>query len=258
MTSVDIVIPVYNEEDTLEKSIGTLREFMMDNLRQTWRIVIADNASNDKTLSIARSLSERYGDVGFLHLDEKGRGRALRRAWLESDADILTYMDVDLATGLEAFSELVRAIEEDGYDIVIGSRLATGAEIKRSVKREFFSRGYNFLIKAMFRVRFHDAQCGFKAISRDAARVLLPLTEDNGWFFDTELLLLAEALGYHVKEVPVVWTESARTTVNITRTVVRDLQGLFRLRFFPSPEVRAKKKLRRGTRQMNGGSRGRL
>lgn len=246
MTRVDIIVPVYNEEDILEKSINTLREFMMGNLRRAWRIIIADNASKDRTLAIARSISERYQNVSFIHLDDKGRGRALRRAWLESDADILTYMDVDLATDLHAFLELVRAIEEDGYDIVIGSRLTTGAKIKRSVKREFFSRGYNLLIKEMFRAKFRDAQCGFKALSRDAARVLLPLTRDNGWFFDTELLLLAEELGYRIKEVPVVWTESPKTTVNITRTVARNLKGLLRLRFLPPAEVRVKRKQRRG------------
>ncbi len=245
MTRVDIIVPAYNEEDILEKSISTLREFMTDNLRREWRIVIADNASTDRTLAIARGISERYQDVSFIHLDEKGRGRALRRAWLESDAGILTYMDVDLATGLDAFLELVRAIEEEGYDIAIGSRLMAGAKIRRSVNREFFSRGYNLLIKAMFRAKFRDAQCGFKALSGDAAQVLLPLTRDNGWFFDTELLLLAEDLGYRIKEVPVVWTESPKTTVNIARTVAGDVKGLLRLRFLPPAEVRVKKKQRR-------------
>lgn len=243
MTSIDIVIPVYNEEAVLERSICALREFMADNFRSDWRITIADNASTDRTLAIARSLSERYKDVGFIHLEEKGRGRALRRAWLESDADILTYMDVDLSTGLDAFPQLIQAIE-DGYDIAIGSRLASGAAIKRSAKREFLSRGYNLLIRMMFRVKFHDAQCGFKALSRDAARVLLPLTRDNGWFFDTELLLLAGEMDYKIKEVPVVWVEDPGTTVHIIRTVAGDLKGLLRLRFLPPGDVKAARKRR--------------
>lgn len=250
MTKIEIAIPVYNEEDILEESIGVLRDFLRDNLKREWSIIIVDNASNDRTLEIARDISERYQEVNFAHLDEKGRGRALRRTWLKSDADIVAYMDVDLATDLNSFPALVKAIEEDGYDIAIGSRLMSDSKVERSFKREFLSRGYNLIIRALFNNKFNDAQCGFKALSRHAAQDLLPLTVDNGWFFDTELLLLAGSLGYRVREIPVMWTEASKTTVNIIRTVTRDLKGLLRLRFFPSAEVRARKKQIRSIKRL--------
>lgn len=154
----------------------------------------------------------------------------MRKAWLDSNADIVSYMDVDLATDLGAFPQLLRAIEE-GYDIAIGSRLAPGSSVKRSFKRELTSRSYNLLIRAMFRARFSDAQCGFKALSRKAARQLVPLIRDQKWFFDTELLILAEKKGYRIKDVPVVWIEGPDSSVSIPRTAFDDLKGLLRMRF---------------------------
>ena len=232
MTSVDVVIPVYNEERVLTQSINTLRQFLENNLAHNWTIVIADNASTDKTWQAAQALSREYPDVVSLHLDEKGRGRALRRAWLDSTADIVSYMDVDLSTDLEAFPKLIQAIEE-GYDIAVGSRLMPGSSIKRSFKRELTSRGYNLLIKAMFRSKFSDAQCGFKALSSKAAQELVPLIKDQKWFFDTELLILAEKKGYRTKDVPVAWIEDPDTRVSVSRTAFDDVKGLLRLRFRP-------------------------
>lgn len=230
MTSVDVVVPVYNEEHVLAQSVASLRWFLEQNLAQEWRIVIADNASTDKTWEIAQTLSLEHPDVVSIHLDEKGRGRALRKAWLESDADIVSYMDVDLSTDLGAFPKLIRAIDE-GYNIAIGSRLAPGSSVKRSFKREFTSRGYNTLIRAMFRTKFSDAQCGFKALSAKAARELVPLIQDQEWFFDTELLILAEKKGYRIVDVPVTWIEDPDSRVSIPRTVFDDLKGLLRMRF---------------------------
>src|SRR5688572_21457381 len=140
--SVDVVIPVYNEEHVLAQSIATLRAYLNEHLPYRWRIVIADNASIDRTLQVAQSLAGQHSDVHFLHLPQKGRGRALRAAWTGSDADVLTYMDVDLSTGLEAFPPLVRAVAEDGYDLAVGSRLMTTSRIARSPKREFISQAY--------------------------------------------------------------------------------------------------------------------
>jgi glycosyltransferase involved in cell wall biosynthesis len=234
MTSVDLVIPVYNEEHVLGQSVATLRQFLRRNLPQSWKIVIADNASTDKTAKVAQDLAQQHTDVVFLHLDEQGRGRALRRAWLESSADIVSYMDVDLSTDLKAFPELIQAIE-DGHDVAIGSRLLTGSSVTRSFKREFTSRSYNLLIGAMFLGNFTDAQCGFKALSGQAARELVPLTEDHAWFFDTELLIIAEKKGYRIKEIPVAWVEDPDTRVAIFETVRDDLKGLLRMRFRPLP-----------------------
>ncbi|MDY6906605.1 MAG: dolichyl-phosphate beta-glucosyltransferase [Chloroflexota bacterium] len=235
MATVDVVIPVYNEEHVLAQSIATLRQFLKDNLSHQWQVVIADNASIDRTWEVAQALAAEYPDVAALHLDEKGRGRALRRAWLESTADIVSYMDVDLSTELAAFPAMVSAICDEGYDIATGSRLMRSSQVERSPKREFTSRGYNLLIKAMFWTRFSDAQCGFKAITSRAARELIPLIKDQEWFFDTELLILGEKKGYRIKDIPVAWVEDPDSRVDISKTVRDDIRGLLRLRFHRIP-----------------------
>ena len=230
MATIDVVIPVYNEEHVLTQSVNTLRQFLEKNLPNQCTVVIADNASTDKTWEIAQALSREHSDVAATHLDKKGRGRALRKAWLESTADIVSYMDVDLSTELDAFPKLIQAIE-DGYSIAIGSRLLRGSSVKRSFKRELTSRSYNFIIKAMFRTKFADAQCGFKALSSKATKELVPLVKDHEWFFDTELLILAEQRGYRIREIPVAWVEDPDTRVVIFKTALDDLKGLLRLRF---------------------------
>jgi glycosyltransferase involved in cell wall biosynthesis len=235
---VDVVIPVLNEERDLRNSVAILRQFLGSNLKLRWRIVIVDNGSTDRTFSIAQQLAQKNTDVAFISVGERGRGRALRKAWLESEADVLTYMDVDLSTDLNAFPHLVAAIAEEGYDLAIGSRLAHGAQVfRRSMKREILSRGYNLLIRLLFWHGFSDAQCGFKAISLSAARALLPFVEDNRFFFDTELLLIAEKSNYRIKDLPVRWTDDPDTRVHIMSTVAEDVKGLVRLRFGGVPEV---------------------
>ena len=239
MASVDIVVPVLNEEQALAPCIDQLRDFLAGALKQhTWRIVVADNGSTDGTLNVAKAQAKRHPkQVGYVHLDVRGRGRALRRAWLESDADVVSYMDVDLSTGLDAFPELVDAIVDDGYHVAFGSRLASGARTTRSLKREAISRSYNLMIRLGMRAHFQDAQCGFKALSRGSAQVLVPAVVNNHWFFDTELLLIAEKRGFRLKEVPVEWKEDPDSRVKIVRTAIEDLQGLARLRLGGIPEV---------------------
>ena len=204
MTSLEVVIPVLNEERVLSDRVETLRAFLEAHMSgYAWRITVADNGSTDGTLASARMLAGKYPDqVGFIHLDQRGRGRALRRAWLESERDILSYMDVDLSTEMEAFPKLVGAVAEEGYHLAVGSRLTASSHTTRSLKREAVSRAYNLLIKAGFRTRFSDAQCGFKALSRSAAQTLVPLVVNNHWFFDTELLIIAEKRGFRIKDIP--------------------------------------------------------
>ena len=229
---VDVVIPVYNEEKDLEKSVTTLRRFLLDNVDYDWRIVVADNASRDRTLEIAKELAERYpGEVTYVHLDQKGRGRALRRAWTESDADIVSYMDVDLSTDLSAFRPLIDSLIDSEYDVAIGSRLARGAQVQRGLKREVISRIYNLMIKIVFQNKFSDAQCGFKAVTRRAVNELVPLIQDQAWFFDSELLLLAERKGFKIFEVPVKWADDPDSRVKIASTAWEDIKGLVRVRF---------------------------
>ncbi len=240
MPRVDVVIPVLNEEAGLPACLDTLLGFLPGAL-PGWeaQVVVADNGSTDGTLALAqRYATEHPGRVAATHLPVRGRGRALRKAWMESDADVVSYMDVDLSTGLEAFPALVEAVGPGGGShVATGSRLARGARTTRSLKREVISRVYNLLIKALLWTRFSDAQCGFKALSRDAARVLVPLVRDEAWFFDTELLVIAEKRGFKVKDIPVTWREDPDSRVKIVKTVLEDLRGLARLRFGGIPPV---------------------
>lgn len=225
-------MPVYNEERALPVSIPVLRDFLAGpQFPYEWRILIADNASIDNTPAVGRELAAgNPGQVEYVRIERKGRGYALKQVWMASPMEIVSYMDVDLSTGLEAFPDLIRAIAEEGYDVAIGSRLARGSKVTRSLKRRILTRGYNTIIKALFFTRFSDAQCGFKAVSRRAAQRIIPLIEDNNWFFDTELLILAEKMGYRVRDVPVHWVEDKDTRVKIASTVGEDLRGLVRLR----------------------------
>ncbi len=233
MPQLDIVIPVYNEEHVLAGSVQRLQSYLDEHeFPYSWRIVIADNASTDGTLAAAQELAERrLDDVAAIHLPQKGRGRALRKAWLESDADAVCYMDVDLSTDLAALLPLARAVLEEGYDVASGSRMTRGSQITRSLRREITSRGLIFLIKLLFLSRLSDTQCGFKALARPAAQELVPRVENEEWFFDTELLLLAEKGGYRIREVPVRWVEDPDSRVAVLKTVVEDLRGLLRMRF---------------------------
>ena len=231
--SIEFVIPVLNEEHSLGPSVTRLHAYLSANLGgYDWRILVADNGSTDSTPEIAACLTTEMDRVNYLCLEHRGRGRALRHAWIKSDADILAYMDVDLSTNLNSVPNLIKAVDTGGYDISIGSRLAKGASvIGRSPHREFISRCYSLIIRSMFRTRFKDAQCGFKAISRDVARDLVPMIQDLGWFFDSELLIIAEKSGYQILEIPVCWTDDADSRVRIVRTAYDDMKGLLRLRF---------------------------
>jgi glycosyltransferase involved in cell wall biosynthesis len=229
--SVEVVVPVHNEQDALPKSIPALCAYLETYFPYRWSVVIADNASTDNTLAVAEQFAAAYHPhVSVLHLEEKGRGRALKAAWLASEADILAYMDVDLSTNLWSFLPLVAPLATGHSDVAIGSRLLKGAIVTRQWKRELISRCYNLLVKLLFANGFSDAQCGFKAIKRGVAQELLPHLEDKEWFFDTELLLLAEERGCRVSEVPVDWIEDLDSRVGIASTATKDVKGLLRVR----------------------------
>lgn len=237
---VNVTIPVFNEEVRLLQSLPKLHRFLTELRRFNFELVIADNGSTDRTLKIARELCLKHDAVRVLHLAQKGRGRAVKKAWMESKADILSYMDVDLSTDLNAFPPLIESLRGGGFDVGTGSRLLKTSLTSRRLKRELISRCYNRLIKVMFHTRFSDAQCGFKAITRKAAQELLPLVEDNGWFMDTELLILAEKLGYRVFDMPVRWKDDSNSRVRIWSTAVGDIKGLIRLsRAFSGREHKA-------------------
>ncbi len=228
--SVNIVIPVYNEEKELAASVGTLRDYLRNHLPDfSWHITVADNASKDKTLVIAKQLSQKFPEVSYVHLPKKGRGRAVKQVWSTDDADIETYMDVDLSTDLKHLPPLVRALTR-GYDIAIGTRNARGSRVYgRTLLRTLTSKTYITLIKLFFWVHFSDAQCGFKAVTRRVIRDVIPHIEDNAWFFDSELLIVAEKIGYRIYEEPVTWIDNPGSTVRVMKTAQGDLAGLWRL-----------------------------
>lgn len=227
--ALDVALPVYNEQAALEHSVRVLHEYLTDSFDQSWRITIADNASTDATPDIADRLASELPNVVAVHLPEKGRGRALRRVWLDSPAAVVAYLDIDLSTGLSALPPLVAPLLSGHSDVAIGTRLARGSRVVRGGKREFISRSYNLLLRGGMSVRFSDAQCGFKAVRRDVAQELLPLIEDNGWFFDTELLIIAERSGLRIHEVPVDWVDDPDSKVDVISTAKEDIKGLLRV-----------------------------
>ena len=237
---VDIVIPVYNEQAVLARSVHRLHAFLSAGIPFDWRIVVADNASTDDTLRIARGLAGSLDRVVAVHLDKKGRGRALRATWLASGAEIVAYMDVDLSTDLRALSPLLAGLASGHSEVAIGTRLGGRGRmprVTRGARRELISRAYNHILRLALGARFSDAQCGFKALRADVARQLLPDIADQGWFFDTELLIAAQRRGMRIHEVAVDWVDDSDSRVDIVPTALADLRGVLRLRF-DSPRPR--------------------
>jgi glycosyltransferase involved in cell wall biosynthesis len=238
LLDVEIVIPVHNERLALEGSVRMLHGYLSATFPFSWQITIVDNASTDGTLQVARRLMYELPSVGAMHLPAKGRGRALRTAWSVSRAEVLAYMDVDLSTGLNALLPLVAPLLSGHSDLAIGTRLHRGARVMRTRRRELISRCYNRLLRLALRARFSDAQCGFKAIRAAAAGELLPLVQDEEWFFDTELLVLAQRRGLRIHEVPVDWVQDGDSRVEIVPTALADLRGVARLLVHGPPSGR--------------------
>ncbi|MFH8559023.1 glycosyltransferase [Streptomyces celluloflavus] len=228
-TVLDVVVPVYNEETDLEPCVRRLHDHLTRTFPYGFRITIADNASTDRTPEVAARLDDAIDEVTAVRLEQKGRGRALRTVWSHSEAPVLAYMDVDLSTDLNALLPLVAPLISGHSDLAIGSRLARSSRVVRGPRREFISRAYNLILRGSLAARFSDAQCGFKAVRGDVAERLLPMIEDSGWFFDTEMLVLAERAGLRIHEVPVDWVDDPDSTVHIVRTATDDLKGVWRV-----------------------------
>lgn len=226
---LDVVIPVHNEEDDLDTCVRRLHAHLSDTFPYPFRITVADNASTDLTSEVAKALAAELPEVESFRLEQKGRGRALRTVWTSSRAPVLAYMDVDLSTDLNALLPLVAPLISGHSDLAIGSRLSRSSRVVRGAKREFVSRAYNLILRGSLAARFSDAQCGFKAIRGDVAQRLLPMVEDSGWFFDTEMLVLAERAGLRIHEVPVDWVDDPDSSVDLVRTAADDLRGVWRV-----------------------------
>ncbi len=225
-----VVLPVYNEEKALRKGVETLSLFLKDYDRYEWGIVIADNNSNDSTSKIGCDLETENPIVKYLHIPRKGRGIALRTAWEQAESDFVSYMDIDLSTGLDALIKAMDVLRE-GADIAVGTRLSKESNTTRCLKREFISRSYNIVIKMSLGTHFNDAHCGFKTGRREVVQKILPYIDDNEWFFDTEFLFYGEKLGHKIVEIPVTWIEDTDTKAKIFKDAYDDLSGLYRLRF---------------------------
>lgn len=230
-TTLSVVVPVYNEEIDVPRNIPKLYKFLKEHFQNySWELVIADNGpSKDKTGEISKELARKNKEIKYVLINRAGRGGALKRVWLSSRSELLAYMDVDLSSDLKFLPDLVEKLEKS-CDIVIGSRLSRGSKVYgRTLARELMSRGYNILIRLLFWTSFRDAQCGFKAIRRDVAQKLLPVVQDDAWFFDSELLIIAEKAGYRVCELPIAWRDDPRSTVKVAKTAWGDIKGLLRL-----------------------------
>ena len=225
-----VAVPVYNEAEVIEDNIKKLKESLTSNLDHEYEIVIANNASTDNTAEKVMKLSRECTEVKWIHLSQKGKGGAVKKAWAENGADIVSLIDADLSPDLNAFPLLIDALD-DGYDIAIGSRLLNGSQVKRSFKRRFLSRGYNLLLRILFRARFSDAQCGFKAMKKDAFLELLPAIKNNEWFFDTELLIRSQKKGLKIKEIPINWVEHRESKEQPLKAVFNYIALLCRLYF---------------------------
>jgi glycosyltransferase involved in cell wall biosynthesis len=229
--SVEITVPVYNEEKELEKNIVVLSDFCSKKLSNyDWHITIADNASKDNTPVIASTLIKKNPKILYSRLEQRGRGRAVKHVWSQSKCDYCVYMDLDLSTDLIHLPNILKKLEK-GYDIAIGSRLANGARIEgRTFLRELTSRVLNFFfIQFFFHTHFTDAQCGFKGVTRNVVENLIPKVKDNEWFFDGELLIIAEKSGYKIYEEPVHWIDNPGSTVRLLSTIWGDLMSIKRL-----------------------------
>ena len=223
------MVPVYNEALHLAARITELRTFLDKAFPFSALVTVVDNASTDRTFEVATELAHTLPGVAAMHLSRKGRGLALRTAWSTSSAPVVAYMDVDLSTSLTALLPLVAPLLSGHGDVAIGSRLARGAHVIRGPDRELISRSCNLLLKCLLHGGFSDAQCGFKALRADAARQLLPLVEDDAWFFDTELLVTAQRMGLRISEVPVDWVDDPDSRVQIVKTALDDLRGVWRM-----------------------------
>ena len=231
-----ITIPCYNEEIVLEKTVFSVLQYAREHLGEyEWKLLILDNCSKDRTLEIAHKLQKANPDRILVdQVNHPGRGRALRESWARhAGFDIYTYMDADLATDIKDFAFIISKVA-GGCDIVVGSRYIPYANVKRSFLRKLLSSIYNMLIRAVLKVTFRDAQCGFKAMSGKVVRNIVPLTRDDGWFWDTELMIVALHFKYKLLEVPVTWREVRdelrRSTVTVRSEVIRNIRNIWIMR----------------------------
>lgn len=233
---IEFCLPIYNEEKILKNNVLELLNYCnKQNFDFDWQIAIINNSSIDNSEKICQELSNKHPQkIKIENIKQPGKGRALKLYWQKSKADVIAYMDIDLAVSLDNISDLINSITKEGYDLIIGSRLLPDSKINRSFLRELSSQGYNFLSKIILRHNFSDLQCGFKAIKTDAFKKIAPYIKDNKWFFDTELIVFANYFGYKIKEIPVNWQENRydqrKSKVNIVKDSIKFIKNLIKLK----------------------------
>lgn len=226
---VSLILPAYNEAARIEKTVAQTVK-ALEEISSSFEIVIAEDGSSDGTDKIASKLAKKYSCVQHIHSDSRqGRGKALTRAFKSSSGEILCYIDVDLATDMTHLKELIESISIEGYDFATGSRMMPQSNVKRPLKRGIASQGFNFLVRSFLHSNLYDHQCGFKAFKRDPLFSLIDRIENRHWFWDTELLVLAQYKEYKVKEFPVVWRHGGATTVNLRMDIVEMGSQIFRM-----------------------------
>ena len=218
---VSVVLPAYDEEDTLEHTVGetldTLAGFLPEG---SFEVLIAEDGCTDRTPEIAARIAREDDRVRHFHSPERlGRGKALERAFERADGDVVAYLDTDLATDMRHLEELIESVHAGGADVATGSRWIPGHEADRPMNRSIPSRGFNVLARLVLRSTLRDHQCGFKAFDREALLAILEDVEDDHWFWDTEVLVRAQRAGYDVREFPVEWTPKGDTKVDLVRDV---------------------------------------
>ena len=238
MKKVDIVIPVYNEEEGLAASLYHLLSWVDVHPLHEWKIVVANNASTDNTINIAHDFEKKFpGQIYVINIPTKGRGIALRKSWTRSEADICVFMDADLSTKLRHLPEIIDAIIIEGYDVCCGSRWLKESVVKRTLFRGIMSWTYNLILKLMLGFKINDAQCGFKAVKTTVAKKILPYVENNDWFFDSEFLIIAQKNNLRIKEIPIEWVDNAQSTVSVIKTIKQFLKEILRIRVNGVPKV---------------------
>lgn len=232
---IEFCLPVYNEEKILKKNTLRLLDYCQNqNFDFVWQIVLINNGSIDNSEKICQELSNKYSQIKIETIKQSGRGQAIKQYWQKSKADIVVYMDIDLAVSLDNVPDLINPIIEGKYDLAIGSRLLPDSKINRSFIRELSSQSYNFLSKIILNHNFSDLQCGFKAIKTGVFKKIVPYIQNNKWFFDTELIIFANYFGYKIKEIPVNWQENRydqrKSKVNVIKDSIKFVVNLIKLK----------------------------
>ena len=229
---INIIIPLYNEGKIIAKTIETLIHFLAQSgFPYEYVITLANNASTDNSLMVCEELTRKFRQVRILDLTGKGKGRAIRAAWTTAEAEILTFMDADLSSDLSFFRSLIDAVVVEGYDLATGNRLGKNSKIiNRRFLRSVASRLYNIFIRVLFKTSISDHQCGFKAMSKQAFFSVAPLLEDNAWFFDTELIVMARQQGLKIKPIDIMWSDNTDSKVTLGRTSYEMFRAAWKLK----------------------------